>query len=165
MISNSKITLTFLVLFLYASPVFALNFCPYGWYLLPGIGTGVFDKNVVAGFEISATFSKDCVWYGIYGDYHTNFNQISKSSVGLEIGAGPFGLDFGFLAYQKQDQAQYGFRVRPVFSLGYFAFYAGGGAYFDSGEGYADVGILFKFVICESKVFPYKIVGCFKPLY
>jgi hypothetical protein len=161
MFSKIQSVIIILILLFYTSPLHAFSICPHKWFILPGLGLSIFNGTFMTGGEISATFSKDCVWYGIYGDIYTDFDQVYKKSIGLELGAGPFGLDIGFLSYENQDHTQYGFRVRPILSFTYVAIYMGAGAYFDTQNSFLDTGILFKLPICQSKVYLYKLIECY----
>jgi hypothetical protein len=150
-----------LILLFSTSSLHAYSVCPYKWFILPGLGLNIFNGTFMTGGEISATFSKDCIWYGVYGDIYTDFDQANKKSVGLEFGAGPFGLDFGFLSYENHQHIQYGFRLRPILSFTYVAIYMGWGIYFDTQNYFLDTGILFKLPICQSKVYLYKLIECY----
>ena len=80
MFSKIQSVIIILILLFYTSPLHAFSICPHKWFILPGLGLSVFNGTFMTGGEISATFSKDCIWYGIYGDIQTDFDQAYKKA-------------------------------------------------------------------------------------
>ncbi len=125
-----------------------INFCPNSrMVVLPGFGYSYFNSSSLVGVELSAVYTpaKSCYWFGGYVDHYTDFNQIQKSSVGLEMGFTAFGLDLGLIQYQNHQDSFHGFRIRPIFSLYFVSLYLGVAF---SNEAYLDAGVLFKLPIC-----------------
>jgi len=89
---------------LYIAPAHAthMNFCDKpNWIGFPGVGYSYFNATSMVGLELSGTMTSKCNWFGAYADHYTDFDQKSKSSVGLESGLAFLGLDFGYMRYQK----------------------------------------------------------------
>lgn len=141
----------FLSISLYSSSLFAgmtgFSLCPRkNLIILPGLGYSHFNDKSLAGLELSAVYTTDCFWMGGYIDHYSDFNQIQKSSAGVEFGWAAFGLDLGFMHYQNHQDSWNGFRIRPIFSIHFISFYLGGA--FSKDEAYLDTGVLLKLPFC-----------------
>jgi len=138
---------------LYIAPAHAVNICDKSVSLgFPGVGYSYFNATSMVGLELSGTTTNGCTWFGAPADHYTDFDQKSKSSIGLELGLAFLGLDFGYMYYQKDQDSYNGVRVRPIISIGFISIYTG--AFITtSSENFFDSGILLKLPICNKGLF------------
>lgn len=106
------------------------------------------ERSVSNGFlfggEASLVFFKRFIWSGAYADVLRDFGEQEwRSSVGLEAGVGPVGVDIGWLGAFR-DQAEHGFRARMILTTSAISAYAGYGRTWTDGRSQAEFGLLLK---------------------
>ncbi len=157
-----KTLMLILSLCLYISPAHAtyMNFCDKpNWIGFPGVGYSYFNTTSMVGLELSGTMTRGCNWFGLYADHYSNFDQKSKSSIGLELGLAFLGLDFGYMHYENDQESYNGVRIRPIISIGLISIYTG--VFFTTNsDHFFDSGILLKLPFCNRRYSGLKLLDC-----
>lgn len=111
------------------------------------------DSGVVVGAEVSAAnFDRETkIWYGGFFDTLRDFGTGQwRSHVGPEMGWGPLGLDVAATFAWASGGPMFGFRLRPMLSLGVIHVY-GSWQHVGSAQdpNFAEIGVLLKLPIRE----------------
>ncbi|MBN1960008.1 MAG: hypothetical protein JW841_03615 [Deltaproteobacteria bacterium] len=126
-----------------------------GWYMPAGFTMGVATKRdkptgFIGGAEISiVNLNGDAKWFGAYTDmlYDLKANM-SRFSIGPEIGYTFFGMDGGYVLAKNEDNNFYhGVAIRPMISMGWVTLFARYDYFFDSSmKAPIEIGLLFKYL-------------------
>ena len=120
-------------------------FLPVGLNLGYSVNTAKGAANgFLFGGEASLVFLKQWIWTGTYADVLRDFGEDeTRTSIGLEAGVGPFGVDFGYLGAFRGEVA-HGFRGRAIVTLPPLGVYAGYSRTWTDHRTHLEFGALFK---------------------
>ncbi len=120
-------------------------FLPVGLNLGYSVNTPKGAANgFILGGETSLAFFKDLFWTGAYADILRDFGeQETRTSVGLEAGYGPVGVDFGYLGAFR-DETAHGVRVRGILTASAISVYGGYARTWTDARTHAEFGVLLK---------------------
>lgn len=114
-------------------------------YSLNGAKPGTNAANgFLFGGEASLAFWKTFVWTGMYADVLHDFGENeTRTSIGLEAGVGPVGVDFGYLGAFR-DETAHGIRIRGILTASAVSLYGAYARTWTDARTHGEIGVLLK---------------------
>jgi hypothetical protein len=128
---------------------------PSGWFLPVGLTlAGSAHPSAPTSFAFGAEVSAVAFpvgegnWVGGYADVvHETKNELTRASLGLEMGYTFVGVDGGVALQTSAAGTHWGGVVRPMLTTGFITFYGRWGWFAGEGERFREIGVLLKFPI------------------